>query len=221
VIAAASATRIEGRAGQVPALIMKQPGPIDRSRDGDTGVESSASTAGVDSGSDMEGRLALPVECTVSEEQLLPPPGELSDGVVALDLREITPAIPAERFVPAYHFTIVRIASRDAVGLLSLRVGSSVWLERYAGHIGYAIAEQHRGRRYASRALALVAPLAWRCGIVPVWITCNPDNAASCRTCELAGAEFIETVSLPPGNDMYARGDRFKSRYRLAPRQEA
>jgi hypothetical protein len=55
VIAAASATRIEGRAGQVPALIMKQPGPIDRSREGDTGVESSASTAGVDSRADIEG----------------------------------------------------------------------------------------------------------------------------------------------------------------------
>jgi len=66
-----------------------------------------------------------------------------------------------------------------------------------------------------------VAPLAWRNGIVPTWITCNPDNLASRRTCELVGAELIETVALPPGNDMYDRGDRFKCRYRLLPIEQA
>jgi len=112
-------------------------------------------------------------------------------------------------------------ASRQPVGLLSLRVGRSEWLERYAGPIGYVIAEPHRGNRYAARALRLVAPLAWRNGIVPTWITCNPDNLASRRTCELVGAELIETVALPPGNDMYDRGDRFKCRYRLLPIEQA
>lgn len=142
---------------------------------------------------------------------------DLSDGVLALVLRELAPADPVRGWVPACHFTMLLPASGEPVGLLSLRVGHTEWLERYAGHVGYAVAERHRGHRYATRALRLVAPLAWRRGIVPLWITCNPENVASRRTCEGAGAEWVETVPLPPGNDMYARGDRFKCRYRLLP----
>jgi tagatose 1,6-diphosphate aldolase len=63
----------------------------------------------------------------------------------------------------------------------------------------------------------VAAPLAWRAGLVPLWITCNPDNWASRRSCELAGAELVEVVPLPSGNDMFERGDREKCRYRLAP----
>ncbi len=112
---------------------------------------------------------------------------------------------------------MVLATSRQPVGLLSLRMGRSEWLERHAGHVGYAVAECHRGNRYAARAVLLAAPLAWRSGIVPLWITCNPDNLASRRTCEMAGAELVDILALPPGNDMYARGDRFKCRYRLDP----
>ena len=101
--------------------------------------------------------------------------------------------------------------------MLSLRLGRSEWIERYAGPVGFAVAEPHRGHRYAARALQLVAPLAWRSGISPLWITCNPDNLASRRTCEIAGAERIEIVALPAGNDMFARGERSKCRYRLDP----
>jgi tagatose 1,6-diphosphate aldolase len=151
------------------------------------------------------------------EAALLPKPGLLSDGVVRLRLREIAPAIPEKGWVPAYHFTIVRADSGEPVGMLSLRVGSSNALRLYAGHVGYAIAEPHRGHRYAARALTLVAPLAWQNGIVPLWITCNPENQASRRTCELAGAEYVDTLPLPPENDMYARGERAKCRYRFLP----
>lgn len=158
---------------------------------------------------------------SVSREPLLPDPGRPSDRVVELRLREIAPAIPEKGWVPAYHFTIVRVDADEPVGLLSLRVGSSDALRLYAGHVGYAVAERHRGHRYASRALRLVAPLAWRNGIVPLWITCDPGNHASRRTCELAGAEYVDTVPLPPDNDMYARGDRLKCRYRLFPAQPA
>ena len=49
-----------------------------------------------------------------------------------------------------------------------------------------------------------------------LWITCNPDNLASRRTCELAGAEFMGIVDLPPDSDMYLEGERQKCRYLLA-----
>ena len=38
--------------------------------------------------------------------------------------------------------------------------------------------------------MRLLLPLARRHGLQTVWITCNPDNWASRRTCELAGAEL-------------------------------
>jgi tagatose 1,6-diphosphate aldolase len=41
-------------------------------------------------------------------------------------------------------------------------------------------------------------PLAVRHGLSELWITCNPDNIASRRTCEAAGAELVEVVDLPP-----------------------
>jgi tagatose 1,6-diphosphate aldolase len=49
-----------------------------------------------------------------------------------------------------------------------------------------------------------------------LWITCNPENVASRRTCEFAGAEFVEIVDLPTNIDMYLEGERQKCRYRLA-----
>jgi tagatose 1,6-diphosphate aldolase len=58
-------------------------------------------------------------------------------------------------------------------------------------------------------------PLARRHGLYALWITCNPENVASRRTCELTGAEFVEIVDLPPESDMYERGERRKCRYRL------
>jgi tagatose 1,6-diphosphate aldolase len=58
-------------------------------------------------------------------------------------------------------------------------------------------------------------PLARHYSLNPLWITCNPDNYASRRTCELAGATFIEIVDLPEDTDMYQMGERQKCRYRL------
>jgi tagatose 1,6-diphosphate aldolase len=151
------------------------------------------------------------------EEAVLPTPGDLRDGVVSLELREIAAAVPEKGWSPAYHFTIVRADSGEPAGLISLRVGTSESLRLYAGHVGYAVAEAHRGHRYATRALSLVAPVAWLNGVVPLWITCDPDNVASRRTCELAGAEYVDTVAVPSWHEMYARGRRLKCRYRLLP----
>jgi tagatose 1,6-diphosphate aldolase len=145
----------------------------------------------------------------------------LADGVIELRLREIAPAVPEKGWVPAYHFTVVRLDCAEPVGRISLRVGTSHALRLYAGHVGYAIEVPHRGNRYAARALVLVSTLAWRNDLVPLWITCNPENQASRRTCELAGAQYVETVALPPDSDMYARGERLVCRYHLYPSGQA
>lgn len=143
-------------------------------------------------------------------------PGELSDGVVRLRLADKQPADPARGWVPQYVFHIHSEASGDRAGELNLRIGNTERMLLFGGHIGYGVRPEYRGQRFAARAVRLVVPLAIRHGLREIWITCNPENIASRRTCEVVGAEFIEIVELPPDSDMYSEGERRKCRYRLS-----
>ena len=100
-------------------------------------------------------------------------------------------------------------------GTVSLRVGEHEELRLYYGHVGYAVFPPARGRRLAERSVRLILPLARRHGMHELWITTNPDNAASRRTCERLGAEYVETVDVPRHTSLYARGERRKCRYLL------
>ncbi|MBM3189564.1 MAG: GNAT family N-acetyltransferase [Chloroflexi bacterium] len=104
---------------------------------------------------------------------------------------------------------------KEQLGSIQLRIGDSEHLRLYAGHIGYGVAPEHRGHHYAARACRLLMPLARSHGFRALWITCDPDNIASRRTCELAGAEFVEIVDLSEDSDMYRNGSRQKCRFRL------
>jgi tagatose 1,6-diphosphate aldolase len=137
----------------------------------------------------------------------------LIDGELELHCTDRRPADQSRNLVPVYLFDI-RVAG-TRVGSIQLRVGNTRELELYGGHFGYAVDPGHRGHAYAARACRLLLPLARRHGLTTLWITCNPDNIASRRTCERLGAELVEIISLPPDNDMHVRGDREKCRYRL------
>jgi predicted acetyltransferase len=147
-------------------------------------------------------------------------PGPLVDGDLALVLSEAYPGDPRRDYVPAYRFKMMCESSRVAgqrqeVGRIELRVGNTPHIVMYAGHIGYRVLPMYRGHHYAARSCALLLPLARRHDLNPLWITCNPDNFPSRRTCELAGAAFVEIVDLPEDTDMYQMGERQKCRYRL------
>ena len=142
-------------------------------------------------------------------------PGDLSDGVLRLRLVETRPAEPEKGRAPCYAFHVCDAESGVPVGDIRLRIGVAEDLRLYAGHIGYGIRPEYRGRRFAARAVRLLMPLARRHGMPELWITCDPENIASKRTCELAGADFVEIVDLPPDSDMYQDGERQKCRYRI------
>jgi len=142
-------------------------------------------------------------------------PGKLVDGDLELVLAGRFPGDPGRGWAPAYHFQMVHAADGTPLGRIDLRVGNTHDIVMYAGHIGYEVAPEHRGHHYAARACRLLLPLARRHGLRTVWITCNPDNWASRRTCELAGATFVEIVDLPEDNDLWRRGERQKCRYRI------
>lgn len=139
---------------------------------------------------------------------------DLVEDDVRVRIEGRNPAEPDRGYVPAYECAIRRRADDVRVGLISLRIGRTPWIETFAGHVGYHVDPEHRGHRYAAKACRAIRPIARHHGLSTLWITTTPDNAASRRTCELLGADLVEIVDIPPGNDMYARGERQKCRYR-------
>lgn len=139
--------------------------------------------------------------------------GELCEGDLRLVLSDIAPHIYHK--VPTFYFRMISSPVGAEVGTINLRVGSTPHIECYAGHIGYGVHEPFRGRHYAARSMVLLVPLARRVGLDPLWITCDPENVASRRSLEIAGAEFIEMVDVPEDCGIFQSGHPRKCRYRL------
>jgi predicted acetyltransferase len=123
-------------------------------------------------------------------------------------------AQPEKGWVPAYNFYVVLSGHAQKIGALNVRIGYTDALVKYGGHIGYAIDEAYRGHHFAGQACQLIKPLLQAHGMDVVWITCNPDNWPSRKTCEYLGCQFIEIIELPEESDMYQEGERQKCRYR-------
>lgn len=140
-------------------------------------------------------------------------PGVLRDGDLELELVEF--AIHPYHATPTYYFRMVSADARGAMGRINLRTVSTRHIELYGGHIGYDVEPEHRGRRYAARAVRLLIPVARKLGLDPLWITCDPENAASRRTLEIAGAELVEIVDVPADCAIHKTGHPRKCRYRL------
>jgi len=147
---------------------------------------------------------------------LLEDVGPMRDRDLWLELRAREPENPARGWVPAYRFAMRLDGVGHAVGRLGFRVGTTHTIERYAGHLGYEVSPAFRGNRLAERSCRLIFSLARRHGFQELWITCNPDNWPSRRTCERLGAELIDTVDVPRDSDVFAPGSERKCRYLLA-----
>ena len=131
----------------------------------------------------------------------------------------LRPGNAGQGLLPAYEFRIHYENGLEA-GRINLRVGNSRHAELVAGHLGYGVHPPFRGKRVALRACRALAPfVAEVCG--EIIITCDPDNAASQRTIELLGAEFLGEQAVPPDDPAYEAGSRRKRRYRWAPRTDA
>jgi len=140
--------------------------------------------------------------------------GQLVDGELSLDLVRQKPADQAKGLVPSYDFAMRSARDPKALaGLINFRAGSTYALEMFGGHFGYGVEPPYRGNHYAERACRLLLPFARRHDLQILWITCNPDNTASRRTCERLGCTLADVVPLPPDNDQYKDGERFKCRY--------
>jgi predicted acetyltransferase len=138
---------------------------------------------------------------------------DLVDGDMCLVVRHLYPGDTSLGWAPAYRFAIgVR---GQEVGRIELRLSESDFVRQFAGQIAYGVEPAHRGNRFAARAVRLLLPLAKRHGFTCLWVTVDPRNWASRRSCELAGATLVEIVDLPEDCDMYREGDRQRCRYHL------
>ena len=145
-------------------------------------------------------------------------PGPLSDGELSLTLRRTyTHRFDTDVIPGGYDFLMWDTADRDQpAGGIRLRVGNETeYLRLYCGHMGYDVNPKKRGRHFAERSVRLLLPLARHHGVRELWITCNPDNLASRRTCERLGMELVEIVRVAEHLEMFKRGDSHKCRFRL------
>jgi len=114
--------------------------------------------------------------------------------------------------IPAYLFDIV-FHDGTRIGQIDLRIGTTDSLLMYGGQVGYGIDKTYRGKGYAANACELLKYIALELGFDELWLTCNPDNIASVKTCERIGAQYIERVDLPRNTELWHRGDREKLRF--------
>ena len=142
-------------------------------------------------------------------------PGVLRDNELILRLKDALMDVSGVEPIPTYRFQMVNDVSAETMGGLNLRIGTDENLVRNRGHIGFTVDGAYRGHGYAGRGCLLVLQLARNHGLGSLWITCDPDNMPSRRTCERIGARLVEVVSVPEGTEAYAAGARRKCRYEL------
>lgn len=133
--------------------------------------------------------------------------------MIDLVLERITPADPATGWALTEHYAIVEKGSGQTAGTIRLRLSDTNDIRFYAGNIGYRVEEAYRGKHYAQQACMLLKARALEHGFRELWITCDPDNWPSRRTCERIGAKLVEIIDLPEELDMYQDGERQKCRY--------
>ncbi len=138
----------------------------------------------------------------------------LTDKEIILRLAKKKTGKRRGEWLPALHYTIHLPGSEVVIGNIDLRLGYSTHVVRYGGHIGYGINPQWRGNHYAGKACKLLKAVAIEHGMDVIWITCNPENLASRKTCEWLGLELVEIVDVPPDNELYKRGEKRKCRFR-------
>lgn len=96
-----------------------------------------------------------------------------------------------EGIVPSTELWMV--AEGEFVGSIGLRHELNELLLTWGGHVGYSVRPSARRRGHATRALAMMLPVAAQLGIDPVLVTCDTDNVASRRTIERNGGVYEDT----------------------------
>lgn len=99
-----------------------------------------------------------------------------------------------ELVVPCTHRWLVNEAGK-IVGTIRLHHGiDTPFLASDAGHVGYQVAPQHRGKGYGHAALRAALKEARALGLDSLLLVANEDNARSRAIIERHGGRLAETV---------------------------
>ena len=137
----------------------------------------------------------------------------LKNDEIQLQLEKTVDGDEKRNWVPAYHF-FISSPNGTKMGTCDLRIGYNDNLY-YGGHIGQRVFPEYRGNHYAGKACLLLFQLAVKHNMEYLYITCNPDNYASRKTCEYAGGTLLEITELPEGNEMRENGEFEKCIYQF------
>lgn len=138
----------------------------------------------------------------------------LTDNEIDLYINKTLTPSTVNCFLPSYEFDIYLHNSKERVGGICIRIGRNEFVENYEGNIGYGIEKKWRGNKYAAKACKLIKQVAKDHKMNIIWITCDPSNVASRRTCEIIGAQLIQIIDLPVNCTDYKDGHRKKCRYK-------
>jgi tagatose 1,6-diphosphate aldolase len=138
---------------------------------------------------------------------------DLRNDEIMLLLQSTCDAQPEKDWLPAYYFNIC-LLDGTKIGYCDLRIGHN-HKTYIGGNIGYGIDEAYRGHHYASKACKLLYTLAKKHGLSYLLITCDPENMASSKTCQLTGGKYIETADIPQDHEMFIEGKRKVMIYRF------
>lgn len=138
---------------------------------------------------------------------------DLRSDELVLVLRSKSEGSPEKGLLPAYCFDI-RLQDDRLIGRCDLRIGHNE-KSRIIGNVGYGIFPAYRGRHYGAKACELIFKQARKHAMEYLLISCDAENAASARTCELVGGRLVEIADLPTDSEAYAHGKRKVRVYRV------
>ena len=106
-----------------------------------------------------------------------------------------TDAALAEGLVPAVQYLTIRVSDGKLVGMVNLRLQLNDYLRNFAGHIGYSVSPDERGKGYGKEQLRLALIEAGKLGFEKLLICCARENIPSRRTILALGGEWESTVT--------------------------
>lgn len=95
---------------------------------------------------------------------------------------------------------LLAVVDGEIVGRVSIRHELNDYLERFGGHIGYAVRPAYRRHGYAAAILRASLDLARSLGLTRVLLICDDSNAASIRTIESCGG-VLERIDASSGTE--------------------